>query len=173
MPFLSFKRIVESPTACASVVKAEQFEIDRASGKLPDFAFYSPDMCNSGHGSGACSFGSGEREKGLKAAAAWIDTFVATLRNDTESWRGTLLIITFDESDPRTDASRLKKNAKTATIGLNHIYTVFLGDMVRSGDTLEGWVGHFDVLRTIGYVLGLEPVGPEDTERKPITTIWK
>ena len=165
VPFLSFKSIIENPERCASVVTAEQFEIDRRRGALPHFSFYSPDMCHSGHGSKACPFnesGDGSQAAGLNAAADWLNGFVAALRGSA-SWSRLLLVVTFDEAD------YLRHSAGAIT---NKVYTLFLGDMVRP-DRFSMRVDHYHILRTIGYVLDTEPVGSEDRERTPITGIWK
>jgi phospholipase C len=148
VPFLSFTRVTSDTRRCANVVNATQFEVDRQAGALPHFSFYSPNMCNSGHGSRACPFdqsGAGSQEKGLKVAASWLEGFVAALRSDSASWSRLLLVVTFDEAD----YFRHPAGAKT-----NRVYTLFLGDMVRPG-TVSRWVSHYHILRS------------------PITEIWK
>ena len=84
------------------------------------------------------------------------------LLSDLIFMRGTLVIVTFDESNPHSrDAA------------VNHIYTVFLGPMVESGKTIVDNYNHYNVLRTIEENFGLCPLGEGDIGAKPITSVWK
>ncbi len=49
--------------------------------------------------------------------------------------------MTFDESEAPERKS-------------NHIYTVFLGDMVKPGQKVDTHYNHYDILRTIEDILG-------------------
>ena len=74
---------------------------------------------------------------------------------------GTLVILTWDESDVRTG------HADT-----NHIPTVFDGAMVRPGDDSEP-ITHYDVLATIERFYGLGPMTQNDKNAKTIAGCWK
>jgi phosphatidylinositol-3-phosphatase len=74
-----------------------------------------------------------------------------------------LVIVTFDESGGNAD---------------NRIYTLFLGDMVKSAAQQDpAAMGrrytHYSVLRTIEDNFGLEPLTANDRDAQPITDIWR
>jgi len=95
-------------------------------------------------------------------AGAWLSTFLE--KTFPEKLRkGTLVIVTFDESDRNAD---------------NRIYTLFLGDMVKDPSQLDPKVldrhyTHYNVLRTIEDNFGLQPLAEGDRDAAPITDIWK
>ncbi len=146
VPLLSFRSVQERQ--CDHIVAASQFDRDLEEGRLPRYAFYTPDLANDGH------------DTGLEFAARWLQGFLARLRRHPTALKGTLLIVTFDESADQSVASE------------NHIYTVFLGDMVKPGPVTHGY-NHYNVLRTIEENFGLCPLGGGDGGARPITEVWK
>jgi len=75
-----------------------------------------------------------------------------------EKMKGTLVIVTFDESELFEKTER--------------IYTVFLGDMVKPGEITKTYT-HYSVLRTIEDNFGLPPLNSGDSNAEPITEVWK
>lgn len=146
VPFMSFKSIQRN--ACDDIVAAGQFDRDRARRALPAYAFYTPDMDNDGH------------DKGLTYASRWLQGFLEPLLSDPAFMRGTLIVVTFDESADQSPGSN------------NHIYTVLLGPMVKPRE-LRGNYNHYNVLRTIEENFGLCALGDGDSAAKPITDVWK
>jgi acid phosphatase len=67
-----------------------------------------------------------------------------------------LLIVTFDENDGRSD---------------NSILTLFAGAGVKPGH-YDDKVDHYRVLRTIESLEGLPPIGQAAAQR-PLTDIWR
>ena len=147
VPFMSFSAIQEDEERCSHIVAAGQFESDRKN--LPAYAFYSPDMDNDGH------------DTTLKFASTWLKGFLDPLLDDEAFMKKTLIVVTFDESgDSSPEAD-------------NHIYTVFLGGMVKSNKEVTGNYNHYNVLRTIEENFGLCPLGEGDGGAKPIAEVWK
>ncbi len=146
VPFLSFKNIQTSPARCANVVSADQFPIDVSEGKVPNYAFYSPNLINDAH------------DTDLATASSWLKGFLEPLLNDEKFMERTLIEITFDESKTYLN---------------NHIYTVFLGPMVKPGFIETAKTSHYSVLRTFEENFGIGNLGNEDKEASPIQTIWK
>ena len=159
VPFLSFKEVQEK--WCDHVVRVDSgksnsllgddnFFVKDAKTGLVAYSFYSPNMNNDGHNTN------------VQVAAAWVSRFLD--RTFTEKLRkGTLVIVTFDESDHNAD---------------NRIFTLFLGDMVKGASqqdpkVLDRHYTHYDVLRTIEDNFGLEPLAAGDRDATPITDIWK
>jgi len=114
------------------------------------YSFYTPNMNNDGHNTN------------VGMAGAWVSKFLDKTFNE-KLRKGTLVIVTFDESDRNSD---------------NRIYTLFLGDMVKEASqqdpkVLNRHYTHYDVLRTIEDNFGLQPLAEGDREAAPITDIWK
>lgn len=151
VPFLSLASVQKND--CRNVVNAREFERDRLAGTLPEFALFTPDMDNDAH------------DTDIPTAAKWLQGFLGPLQKDKAFWQETLTIVTFDESD--TDDS---------PDGPNHIYTVFLGDMVKKSGADKGIAGnynHYNVLRTIEENFGLCSLGSGDGGARPIDNIWR
>lgn len=145
VPFMSFLRVRHSQ--CDRVVVARQFQDDLAAGTLPNYAFYSPDLDNDGH------------DTGLAYSSRWLKGFLEPFRHDPARMKGLLIVVTYDESehDPAGDE--------------NHIYTVFLGDMVKPG-RYDAPYNHFNVLRTIEDSFDLGTLAGGDSGAKPIVGVW-
>lgn len=153
VPFLSFRKVQEK--LCDRVIrvdssKSNNFFAQDAKNGLVAYSFYSPNMNHDGH------------DTTVQVAGAWVkkfldDTFPEKLR------RGTLVIVTFDESGGNDD---------------NRIFTLFLGDMVKESaqqdpQALGRHYNHYSVLRTIEDNFGLDPLTANDRNAAPITDIWK
>ena len=153
VPFLSFREVQQK--WCDRVVRvdsgsAKNFFVQDANKGLVAYSFYSPNMVHDGH------------DTSVTVAGAWVkkfldETFPEKLR------KGTLVIVTFDESGGNGD---------------NRIYTVFLGDMVKSASqqdpaALGRLYTHYSVLRTVEDNFGLEPLTANDRNASPITDVWK
>ncbi|MGY1661928.1 alkaline phosphatase family protein [Geodermatophilus sp. SYSU D00705] len=110
--------------------------------QLPTVAFVVPDLCNDMHDCGV-DVGDAWAEDNLGPYVEW-----ATAHDS-------LLVMTFDEDSGTDD---------------NHIATVVAGAGVvptRSDQRID----HYDLLRTIEDMYGLEPLG-EAADAEPITGIW-
>jgi hypothetical protein len=160
VPFLSFREVQEK--WCDHVVRVDSskgnsllgiddnFFVRDAKAGLVAYSFYSPNMNNDGHNTN------------VGVAGAWVSRFLE--KTFTEKLRqGTLVIVTFDESDHNAD---------------NRIFTLFLGDMVKDASqqdakVLDRHYTHDNVLRTIEDNFGLEPLTEADRAAAPITDIWK
>jgi hypothetical protein len=112
---------------------------------LPNYAFFTPNMRNDGH------------DTSLSFAANWLKGFLEPILADPTVMKNTLIVVTFDES---------------ATQSNNHIYTVFLGDMVKPGVDSKHY-DHYNLLRTIEDNFGLGTLGAQDATSVPIVDAWK
>ena len=158
VPFMSFgevqekwcDRVVGVDSGKANSLLGEDNFVKDAKAGLVAYSFYSPNMNDDGHNTN------------VGVAGAWVSkfldkTFAEKLR------KGTLVIVTFDESDRNAD---------------NRIYTLFLGDMVKDATQQDPKVlgrhyTHYNVLRTIEDNFGLQPLAEGDRDASPITDIWK
>jgi hypothetical protein len=144
-PFASFVDVQKDPQRCAKIVNSDQLQSDAASGNLPQYMFFAPDLNDDGH------------DTGVKYSANWLKTFLPTLQQSPAISKDTLVIITFDEGT----------NGST-----NQIYTLLLGQMVKAGATNNTRYDHYSLLRTVEDNFGLPTLGREDSKAKAFSDIW-
>jgi hypothetical protein len=164
VPFLSFRKIQKESYQNvvsvdtkdphnAFVTAVEMFKKDPKKFPLSRYMFYTPNLDDDGHDPFYYS------TKGLQKASHWLESFFRTwFPWDQKEMNGTLVIVTFDESEEDENDDR--------------IYTVFLGDMVKSL-TVDKEYNHYSVLRTIEDNFGLPPLNSGDANAAPITEAWK
>ena len=160
VPFLSFGEVqekwcdrvvgVDSGKANSLLPIGEDNFVKDAKAGLVAYSFYTPNMNNDGHNTN------------VGMAGAWVSKFLDKTFNE-KLRKGTLVILTFDESDRNSD---------------NRIFTLFLGDMVKEASqqdpkVLDRHYTHYNVLRTIEDNFGLQPLAEGDRAAAPITDIWK
>jgi len=153
VPFMSFREVQEK--WCDRVVrvdssKTDNFFVQDAKKGLVAYSFYTPNMNHDGHNTN------------VQVAGAWLKKFLDNGFPE-ELRKGTLVIVTFDESEGNKD---------------NRIFTLFLGDMVKEASqqdpkVLDRRYTHYNVLRTIEDNFGLAPLTANDGDAAPITDIWK
>lgn len=149
VPFMSFKAIQTDPDACRNIVPGEQFSVDWKSRAIPEYAFYTPDLSHDAH------------DSPLSDVAVWLKDFLTPLLADADFMRETLTVLTFDES------------REQSAHGDNHIYTLFLGQMVEPGKIDANSYNHYNVLRTIEDNFGLCPMSDGDGNARPIRKVWR
>jgi hypothetical protein len=163
VPFLSFARIQQESFGNVVsvstknphnrfVADVEDFRSDPKKHPLPRYMFYSPNVDDDGHDPVLLP------GRGLKKASSWLNKFLKESFPLDEKAKGTLVIITFDESEYFDKTER--------------IYTVFLGDMVKPGEITKTYT-HYSVLRTIEDNFGLPPLNSGDGNAEPIAEVWK
>jgi hypothetical protein len=136
-PFLYFRNILDSPSACNKVVPATQLDADLRSHRLPTFAFITPDLCNDTHD---CDVATGDRY-----LAGLVPRILRRLGP-----RG-FLVLTYDEGSSNLGC------CGTATGG--KIVTVVAGRKVRRGARDARPLNHYGVLRSLEQALGLPLLG--------------
>jgi hypothetical protein len=163
VPFLSFKKIqmrsfnnvvavdTRNPRN-AFITDVDMFRDDPKVHPLPRYMLYSPNLDDDGHDPVL------NLRKGLEKASTWLRNFFTIWFPLDEKVRGTLVVVTFDESEGHNNDNR--------------IYTVILGSMVKPGEVSTNY-DHFSVLRTIEDNFGLPQLNSGDEHAQPITGIWK
>ncbi len=147
VPFLSFTEVQNSPGECAEVTDDSGLKDDIASGRLPDFSLFIPDIKNDGH------------DTGVAFADNWLSSYFGPLMKDPAFMKDMLLVITFDEDDKSTAENR--------------IYTALYGPSVAPGSVSGAHYTHYSLLRTIEDAYGLGDLGRNDASALPITGVWK
>lgn len=126
-PFMYFRSVTSDPSLCNRVVPEARLQADLASGRLPAFAWITPDLCQAAHD---CAFSSADE---------YLRRVVPKLRGQLGP--DGLLAITFDEG---TTSSGCCGGA----VG-GRIATVLLGPGVRKGFRLRAEHSLYSLLATI------------------------
>jgi hypothetical protein len=161
VPFLSFEKVQKQSfknvipvdtnnkhnAFITDVENSRKSQTDHGYQPLATYMFYTPNMDDDGH------------DTNLGTASTWLKNFLENwFPPDTRS--GTLIVVTFDEAEAP------EKKA-------NHIYAIFLGDMVKKGQKISRRYDHFDLLRTIESNFGLPALNSGDGKASVIADVWK
>jgi len=175
-PFSSFANIIEDKERWQRVVSAHQLYEDAASGNLPEYCWFTPDMWNDGHYSVGTQSGPHERAPALvDQQALWLEYFFGMLKfpgPDSILPDGTLVVVTYDEADFEAEFDP-KASKKYTYDGPNQIYTVLLGSMVEKGRVEPGGYNHYSLIRTIEENFNLGTLAKNDQHSNWFQFLWK
>jgi hypothetical protein len=129
--------IAADPSRCRNRVPFTRLAGDVRRGRLPDFAFIAPDLCDDTHD---CPVQTGDR---------WLGRVVPGLLHGLGPHG--FLVVTYDEGD--TDAGCCGGSAG------GRIATVVAGPGVRAGATMDRPIDHYGVLGSIEDAFGLPRLG--------------
>jgi hypothetical protein len=141
-PFIYFNLIRQNPVRCdQNVLPLTELDNDLAKGFLPDFAFITPSLCNSGH---SCF---------LDVTDKWLEGLLGKIMNSTAFDTNSLIVVTFDEGS--TDATCCGLGSKAG----GHIATLLISPLVKR-DFKDGTpYSHYSMLKTIETSWGLPLLG--------------
>jgi hypothetical protein len=150
-PFLYYRDIAGAPSRCNRLVGFGQLAADLRTGRLPGFAWLSPNLCDDGHD---CGVAAGDR--------FLARTVPALLR---ELGPHGFLVLTWDEG-----------NSDGGCCGVahgGHIATIVAGaDVIRDGHD-DRQLDHYGVLATIEEALGLPLLaGAADPRAGRLTSLF-
>jgi phosphatidylinositol-3-phosphatase len=129
-PAMMFANVSGDPAACANVVPLTKLAGDASAGRLPAFAFITPNNCNNMH---SCA-----NAKGDQWLKQWMPKILTALDPNG------VAIITFDEGSGESGAER--------------IATLLVGPGVRPG-TLGKRITHYSLLAGLEQAFGLPRLG--------------
>jgi phosphatidylinositol-3-phosphatase len=135
-PFSYFSDVVGSALQAANIVPFSQFAMDLALGRLPSFAFVTPNEENDAHSCPGNAPACPDNAK-LAAADTWLRTNIDPLIHNPAFSNG-VLIITFDEG-VMTDTAK----------GGGQVATVLAGPLVKKGFRSATFYQHPSTLRLI------------------------
>ncbi len=143
VPFLSFPDIITNPDRNKNITDAGELAADLASGRLPNYSWYSPNLHNDGH-----DLKPGQPETPTRIyEMANIEAFLRGFLSDDPIAKfppRTLIVITFDEAYPYYDPYK--------------VYTLLIGDMLGGceGTTRTEPYNHYSLLRSVqeNFALG-------------------
>ena len=137
-PFIHYDDIAQRPSRCRQLVGFEALAADLRAGRLPTFAWITPNLCDDTHD---CPVATGDR-----FLARTVPALLA------EIGPAGFVIVTWDEGV--TDVGCCGGDA-----GGGRIVTIVAGPGVRGGARESVAVDHYGVLATIERALGLAPLG--------------
>ncbi|KAJ3025161.1 UNVERIFIED_CONTAM: hypothetical protein HDU68_007409 [Siphonaria sp. JEL0065] len=140
-PLISFTNINTNSARCAKIVNSAQLDSDAATGNLPNYVFYTPDMNNDGH------------DTSISYASNWLHGFLEP-KLANPAYTNTLFHIVFDESETYSTP--------------NQIYSVFVGAGVQAGTVDNTKYDHYSGLATVENLFGLGSLGLNDASAKVI-----
>jgi hypothetical protein len=132
-PFIYFDDVVGSAQRCQKLVGFGQLATDLRSGRLPTYAWISPNLCDDGH------------DCGLSAGDRFLARTVPMLVR--EIGPNGLLVLTWDEGSSDDGCCGIARGG--------HITTIVVGPDVRRGARNASPIDHYGVLATIESTLGL------------------
>jgi len=136
-PFIHYDDIAQRPSRCRNLVSFYALAADLRSGRLPTFAWITPNLCDDTHD---CPVATGDR-----FLAATVPALLAEIGPHG------FVVVTWDEG--ATNAGCCRSDA-----GGGRIATIVAGPDVRPGARERAAVDHHGVLATIERALGLAPL---------------
>jgi hypothetical protein len=147
VPFINFTNVQNNPQRCADrIIDATALDADIAAGRLPSFAMYIPNDQHNGH------------DSSVAIADQWLQGRFRSLLADPRFITDTVFIVTFDESNSRSDST---------------VFIAFNGPPVIAGVTSSHRYDHYSLLRTIEEILRVGNLGKNDAVAEPVSGIWK
>lgn len=131
-PFADLSDVQQSSTQAANIVPFTQFATDLASNALPQYSFIVPNVNDDAH------------DGTLQQADAWLQSNIAPLLASSAFQSGTLLIVTFDESED-SDIEH----------GGGHVATVIISPQAKKGYQSQTLYQHQSTLRMTLEALGV------------------
>jgi hypothetical protein len=140
-PFIYFDPIRTDSQRCkAGIVPLTQLDSDLASGKLPNYVFVMPNMCNSGHD---CDLGTVD---------GWLGKWVAAVLSSPAYDDHTLIVLTWDEGQGFHGCCGLPNPG-------GQVATLLISPLVKKGFKDATPYTHYSLLKTISESWGLELLG--------------
>jgi len=136
-PLLYYRDIAGSPSRCRRLVGFAQLAADLRSGRLPSYAWISPNLCDDGHD---CGVAAGDR---------FLARTVPTLLRELGPHG--FLVLTWDEGSSDRGCCGVAHGG--------HIATVLAGPDIVPGGRERQPVDHYGVLATIEEAFGLPLLG--------------
>src|SRR6266545_2986005 len=132
-PFIYYDAIRTNAARCNRIVPFTQFATDLQSNRVPNYAWITPNMCNSAH------------DCGIATADAWLATWVPQILASPAWQQNGVLFITFDEGSSNTG-------------GGGTVATLVISPLGKPAFQSNIAYTHYSLLRTIEDAWGLSPL---------------
>ncbi len=155
-PFISFDNVRNSPARLANIVNAKHLQADVKNNAWPQYSWYTPNIQHDGH-TPPDDFQPSNPLRHVNFIAHWLQDFLVPLLANPKFMKGTLVVLTFDESVPHAD---------------NHVYHVLLGEMVKPNTVESEIFNHYSLLRTVEENFQLGNLGRNDLMADWFRFLW-
>jgi phosphatidylinositol-3-phosphatase len=150
-PFAYYADVAGSPSRCRHMVGFSRLEGDLRAGRLPSYAWISPNLCDDGH------------DCGVAAGDSFLRRTVPALLRELGPHG--FLVLTWDEGSTSAGCCLTAKGGRIATI--------VAGPDVRAGARSAAPVDDFGVLGTIEEAFGLSPLaGAADARSGRLSSLF-
>jgi acid phosphatase len=148
-PLISYDSVVLNPTRLANIKNFTQFTSDVGLQALPQWAFITPNMTNSGH------------DTTVQVAGAWAFRFLTDLFKNAYFLNDTLVVLTFDENETYQTQNR--------------VLTLLLGDITQDlkNTTDDTFYNHYSLLASVQSNWDLPSLGRHDCNANVFDIIGK
>jgi phosphatidylinositol-3-phosphatase len=151
-PFMYYDDVAGNPKRCRRIVPLARLGTDLRRGRLPTYAFISPDLCDDTH------------DCGVEAGDRFLAHLLPTLRRaiGAEGY----IVLTWDEGTTDRGCCGGSRGGAIATI--------VVGRLVRRGGRLRAPIDHYGVLRRIEDSLKLAHLGAaRDTRHGSLDSLFR
>jgi hypothetical protein len=135
-PFIYFSTVSRSPTRCSRLVGFPELGADLRAGRLPAFAWITPNLCDDGH------------DCGVRGGDRFLARTVPALLHELGPHG--LLVVTWDEGSSESGCCGVARGG--------HVATILAGPGARAGARDSAPVDHYGLLGTLERQLGLPPL---------------
>ena len=156
-PFVYYTDITDNGTDCnqhvvpMNITTGAGFIDDLQSGKLPNFSFITPNLCNDGHNS--CS----NTMTQVQQIDEWLGVVVPKII-DSPEFASTALFITYDQGSTLSYSSQ--------------VVCILVSPFANSGYVSNNYYSHFSLLATVENIFGLGSLGRNDTTAAVMTDLF-
>jgi hypothetical protein len=164
-PFMYFHSIIDNQDYCSQhVVNGSQFATDLQSiSTTPNFAFYTPNLCNDGHDS-SCVTGAPGNYAGIDI---FMKSFVPLVTGSPAFKKDGLLIIIFDEADTSDTSSCCNEMpgptdpdpGEEGGTGGGQVGAVMLSPFIKPMTVSPSAYNHYALLASVEDIFGLPHIG--------------
>jgi acid phosphatase len=138
-PLILFDSVTQNATRLELIKNFTGFNDDLQNKALPQWAFFTPNMTDDGH------------DTNVTFASKWERDWITPLLNNSYFMENTLILLTFDEIESKTEA--------------NKVFSILLGGAIP--DSLKGtkdntFYNHYSTLSTVSVNWGLPSLGRWD-----------
>ena len=198
--FASFHSIQADEARWRKIVSEVEFWDDLASGSLPEYSWFTPDIWNDGHYLYNTHTDTNPRTQLIPQISGWLE-YVFFGNIDADKVQGGVatnqetlgLNLDFDLllTDPEAAWRQSKVLAGTLVVvtfdeadydaesydtnydGPNQIYTVLLGDMIPPGTIVESPYNHYSLLKTVERNFDTGDLGKNDRSANWFRFLWR
>jgi phosphatidylinositol-3-phosphatase len=156
-PFIYFDDIRTNPARCqADVVPLTQLDADLAGAGLPNYAFITPNLCDSAH------------DCGLDVSDKWLKGMIAKLTGAKSFDDHSLIIVTFDEGQGDHSCCGLGPTAG------GQVATLLISKLAKPGFQDATPYSHYSIIKTLAAAWGMPELGfAADPHTNLILAPWK